>query len=82
MRPFSPMLPVMDNLALFRMASEKVSWEAGERTERERGRRRKGGGRKEVLQYFCSPIKPVHSKHQKYLGVDICIITLTVYIII
>lgn len=27
-RPFSPTLPVMDNLALFLMASEKVSWVA------------------------------------------------------
>lgn len=32
-RPFSPTLPVMDNLALFLMASEKVSWGHGEETE-------------------------------------------------
>lgn len=33
-RPFSPTLPVMDNLALFLMASEKVSWVHGKETER------------------------------------------------
>lgn len=33
-RPFSPTLPVMDSLALFLMASEKVSWAHGKETER------------------------------------------------
>lgn len=34
------MLPVIDNLALFRMASEKVSWEARKK-KRERGEKKK-----------------------------------------
>lgn len=36
-RPFSPTLPVMESLALFLMASEKVSWGRGKETERRRG---------------------------------------------
>lgn len=53
-RPFSPTLPVMDNLALFLMASEKVSWVAGKETER-RWKRYRGSA--------CSATHH-HNRHQ------------------
>lgn len=52
-RPFSPTLPVMDNRALFLMASEKVSWVHGKETERMCS-----------VTLFCFFNKIGHNKHQ------------------
>lgn len=52
-RPFSPTLPVMDNLALFLMASEKVSWVAWKRNRKN----------VECYNITVSPNKTRHNKH-------------------